>query len=235
MEPSYDAKHRRDKLSSKTEHGLLGYNSIEEYISMNLPNRITSIRLFLVLINILILIYPYQNVPTIQFLGSTTNLVYLIAGFIFIVASITDFLDGFLARKLNLITNLGKFLDPVADKVLTNTTLIILMITPVWISYPQVTIPLWAVLIMVVRDLIIDALRMIGVSQGKIIAANIFGKVKTFFQMITLIFVFFNGAFLSNLALPIGWSVTEVMIYITAFTSLISIIVYLYQNRHVFH
>jgi CDP-diacylglycerol---glycerol-3-phosphate 3-phosphatidyltransferase len=202
---------------------------------MNLPNRITSIRLFLVFVNILILIYPYQNVSNIQFLGSTTNLVYFIAGLIFIVASITDFLDGFLARKLNLITNLGKFLDPVADKVLTNTSLIILMMTPSWISYSHVTIPLWAVLIMVTRDLIIDALRMIGVSQGKIIAANIFGKVKTFFQMITLIFVFFNGAFFSNLGLPIGWSVTEMMIYLTALTSLVSLVVYVYQNRHVFY
>ena len=207
---------------------------------MNLPNKITSIRLVLVFLGLGILIFPYHQVidgPIVAFplFGTETNAVYLIVGIMFIVASFTDFLDGYLARKLNLVTNLGKFLDPVADKVLTNGALIALMIQPDWIDYPQITIPLWAVLIMVIRDLIIDALRMIAVEQKKVIAANIYGKVKTFFQMITIIMVFFNNPFFSVLPLPIGFSITEMLMYISAALSFISLVVYLKENLHVLH
>jgi CDP-diacylglycerol--glycerol-3-phosphate 3-phosphatidyltransferase len=163
------------------------------------------------------------------------NLIYFIVGFIFILASITDFFDGYLARKLNLVTNLGKFLDPVADKVLTNGALIALLINPSFIQYEHITFPLWAVLIMVIRDLIVDTLRMIAIEQKKVISANIYGKVKTFFQMITIIFVFFNNPFFSQLPLPPYFSVTEIMIYISAGLSLLSLGMYLKDNIHVLY
>jgi CDP-diacylglycerol--glycerol-3-phosphate 3-phosphatidyltransferase len=207
---------------------------------MNLPNKITSLRLILVFLGLGILVFPYHLVidgpiHVYPLFGTEVNAVYLIVGIMFIVASFTDFLDGYLARKLNLVTNLGKFLDPVADKVLTNGALIALMLRPEWIDYTHLTIPLWAVLIMVIRDLIIDALRMIAVEQKKVIAANLYGKVKTFFQMITIILVFFNNPFFSSLLMPLGFSITEIFIYISSGLSLVSLVVYLKENRHVLH
>lgn len=205
---------------------------------MNLPNKITTLRLILVFIGFIILIFPYPeslNMPVLNIFQTEIHLIYLIVGFIFIIASITDFFDGYLARKLNLVTNLGKFLDPVADKVLTNGALIALLITPNYIQYDHITFPLWAVLIMVIRDLIIDALRMIAIEQKKVISANIFGKVKTFFQMITIILVFFNNPFFAQIPLPPYFSVTEIMVYISAGLSFISLIVYLKENMHVLY
>lgn len=205
---------------------------------MNLPNKITTLRLILVFVGFVIFIFPYpasMNIPVLNIFQTEIHVVYVIVGSIFIIASITDFFDGYLARKLNLVTNLGKFLDPVADKVLTNGALIALLMTPSFVQYDHITFPLWAVLIMVIRDLIIDALRMIAVEQKKVISANIFGKVKTFFQMITIILVFFNNPFFSQLPLPQYFSVTEIMIYISAGLSLLSLVMYLKDNIYVLY
>lgn len=205
---------------------------------MNLPNKITTLRLILVFIGFIVLLFPYPETMDIAVLNiflTEINLIYFIVGIIFILASITDFFDGYLARKLNLVTNLGKFLDPVADKVLTNGALIALLITPSFIQYEHITFPLWAVLIMVIRDLIVDTLRMIAIEQKKVISANIYGKVKTFFQMITIIFVFFNNPFFAQLPLPPSFSVTEIMIYISAGLSLLSLVMYLKDNIHVLY
>jgi CDP-diacylglycerol---glycerol-3-phosphate 3-phosphatidyltransferase len=205
---------------------------------MNLPNKITTLRLILVFIGFLMLTFPYPettNTFVLEIFQTQIHGIYFIVGLIFIIASITDFLDGYLARKLNLVTNLGKFLDPVADKVLTNGALIALLITPNFIEYDHLTFPLWAVLIMVIRDLIIDALRMIAIEQNKVISANIFGKVKTFFQMITIILVFFNNPFFAQLSLPPYFSVTEIMIYLSASLSLLSLVMYLKDNIHVLY
>ena len=114
-------------------------------------------------------------VPT---LGNTNiNLVYFIVFIIFVVASFTDFLDGYLARKNNQVTALGKFLDPVADKLLINSMIIFLCV-PNAISVGQINISVWCAIIFVARDIVVDALRFIAAQRNIVIAANIFGKMK---------------------------------------------------------
>ena len=201
---------------------------------MNLPNRITIARFILVLIMIGVMLFPYETVSNVN-LGSTLiPLPYFVALVLFVVASFTDFLDGYLARKLNLVTNFGKFLDPFADKVLTNSAFILLMITPNWVEIELIRVPAWIVIIMIIRDLAVDGIRMIGVSQGKIIAASKIGKLKTVMQIIAIISVFLNDAIFAFLNLPNGFTITDFILYLAALISLISLISYLYNNRGIF-
>ncbi len=202
---------------------------------MNLPNRITIARFMLVLIMIGVMLFPYETVSNVN-LGSTLiPLPYFVALVLFVVASFTDFLDGYLARKLNLVTNFGKFLDPFADKVLTNSAFILLMITPNWVEIEVIRVPAWIVIIMIIRDLAVDGIRMIGVSQGKVIAASKIGKLKTVMQIIAIIFVFLNDAMFAYLNLPNGFTITDFILYLAALVSLISLISYLYNNRGIFN
>jgi CDP-diacylglycerol---glycerol-3-phosphate 3-phosphatidyltransferase len=201
---------------------------------MNLPNKITSIRLGLVLFMIGILLFPYPTMANLPLGTTAIPVVYLIALVFFVLASFTDFLDGYLARKLKLITNLGKFLDPLADKMLTNAAFILLMVTPSWLTIEVIRVPVWVMLIMIIRDLAVDGIRMIGVAQGQVIAANRIGKVKTFLQIIAIIFVFLNDWPFAGLSLPPGFSITEILLYLAAIISLISLIAYLWANRSIF-
>jgi CDP-diacylglycerol--glycerol-3-phosphate 3-phosphatidyltransferase len=201
---------------------------------MNLPNRITSLRMVIVLVMIIVLLFPYPTMPMMRFGQTMIPLVYLIAGGLFLIASITDFLDGYLARKLKLITNFGKFLDPLADKILTNSAFILLMMSPAWLEVDIILIPPWVVIIMIIRDLVIDGIRMIGVSQGRVIAANSIGKVKTFLQIIAILLVFVNDWPFAWLGLPIGLTITDLVIYAAAATSFASLWVYVIANWSVF-
>jgi CDP-diacylglycerol--glycerol-3-phosphate 3-phosphatidyltransferase len=198
---------------------------------MNLPNKLTTGRIIMVFLMVIVLLYPFEVMPNLVFNDRPIPAVYLFSLIIFILASITDFLDGYLARKLKLITNLGKFLDPLADKLLTNSLLILLMITPVWlVATPILRVPAWAVIIMITRDLTVDGIRMIAVTEGKVLAANVFGKVKTFLQIFAIIFYLLNDALFASLSLPIGWSITEVTLYVAAIASLLSLINYVQQG-----
>jgi CDP-diacylglycerol--glycerol-3-phosphate 3-phosphatidyltransferase len=202
-----------------------------ERTTMNLPNKLTTGRIIMVFVMIGVLLYPYQAMPNFVVNGRPIPLVYLFSLAIFILASITDFLDGYLARKLNLITNLGKFLDPLADKLLTNSLLILLMMTPAWLVEPSMLrVPAWAVIIMITRDFTVDGIRMIAVTEGKVLAANVFGKVKTFLQIFAIIFYLLNDALFASLSLPSGWSITEVTLYVAAIASLLSLINYVQQG-----
>jgi CDP-diacylglycerol--glycerol-3-phosphate 3-phosphatidyltransferase len=198
---------------------------------MNLPNKLTTGRIIMVFVMVIVLLYPFEVMPNLVINNRPIPAVYLFSLIIFILASFTDFLDGYLARKLNLITNLGKFLDPLADKLLTNSLLILLMVTPVWLqATPMLRVPAWAVIIMITRDLTVDGIRMIAVTQGKVLAANIFGKVKTFLQIFAIIFYLLNDALFASLSLPIGWSITEVTLYMAAIASLLSLVNYVQQG-----
>jgi CDP-diacylglycerol--glycerol-3-phosphate 3-phosphatidyltransferase len=198
---------------------------------MNLPNKLTTGRIIMVFVMIAVLLYPYQTMPSIIFNNRPIPMVYLFSLVVFILASITDFLDGYLARKLKLITNLGKFLDPLADKLLTNSLFIFLLITPDWLLVaPILRVPVWAVIIMIIRDFIVDGIRMIAVAEGKVLAANMFGKVKTFLQIFAIIFYLLNDALFAWLGLPPGWSITEMTIYGAAIVSLLSLIKYVQQG-----
>ena len=198
---------------------------------MNLPNKLTTGRIIMVFLMVIVLLYPFEVMPNLVFNNRPIPAVYLFSFIIFILASITDFLDGYLARKLKLITNLGKFLDPLADKLLTNSLLILLMITPVWlVATPMLRVPAWAVIIMITRDLTVDGIRMIAVTEGKVLAANVFGKVKTFLQIFAIIFYLLNDALFASLSLPSGWSITELTLYAAAIASLLSLINYVQQG-----
>ena len=154
---------------------------------MNLPNRITVVRLFLTVVIILLLAIPFDffgfNFPKYEIDGIIVELNYLIAGGIFVIASLTDFLDGYIARKYNLVTDTGKMLDAIADKVLVSPILILLACN----GYIPVFIPV----IYITRDIVVDAIKMQSASKGKVVAAIKSGKWKTAAMMVGLVLVFF--------------------------------------------
>jgi CDP-diacylglycerol--glycerol-3-phosphate 3-phosphatidyltransferase len=198
---------------------------------MNLPNKLTVARIILVVLMIGIMLYPFTGMPSLVVNTRPIPALYFLILILFILASITDFFDGFLARKLKLITNLGKFLDPLADKMLTNSLFILLMVTPSWlIAEPMLRVPAWTVIIMIIRDLAVDGIRMMAVAQGKVLAANPFGKVKTFFQIFAIIFFLTNDALFATLNLPAGFSISEITLYVATGASLFSLIAYAVQG-----
>lgn len=154
---------------------------------MNLPNKITVVRLILTVVIILLLCIPFSyfgfNFPKYNVNGVVVELNYILAGFIFVIASLTDFLDGYIARKYNLVTDTGKMLDAIADKALVNPILIVLAAN----GFIPVIIPV----IYVTRDIIVDAIKMQAATRGKVQAAIKSGKWKTASMMIGLVLVFF--------------------------------------------
>ena len=204
---------------------------------MNLPTKLTLSRIVIVVVMLIGLftcdILCEAGVMTMPTLGPI-NVAYLVSFVLFIIASITDALDGKIARKYNLVTDMGKFLDPVADKLLVNLTLIYLAL-PHFKLGNQATIPLFCVIIMIGRDLIIDAFRLAAASKGSILAANIFGKLKTVFQMIAIPMVFLNSwpfAYFDG-----DWNnylrICNIAVYLATAMSLLSLIIYLKQNWHI--
>ena len=154
---------------------------------MNLPTKITVVRLILTVFILLLLCIPFSyfgfNFPKYDFYGVPVELNYIIAGVIFIIASLTDFLDGYLARKNNQVTDLGKMLDAIADKVLVSPVLIVLAAN----GFIPVIIPV----IYITRDIVVDAIKMQAAKSGKVQAAIKSGKYKTAFMMIGLSLTFF--------------------------------------------
>lgn len=203
-------------------------------MKINIPTKITIVRIVAVVILIVFLIVcsllPGDNAFRNMRLGdSGIYLVNLIAMIVFVIASATDYLDGHLARKWNQVTTLGKFLDPIADKMLVNT-LLIYLIFPVG----GVAIPWFCVAFMVLRDLVIDTMRFIAASKGKVVAANIFGKLKTVFQMVAIPFVLLGGWPFTYF--DSGWGygrICLILIYIATAMSIISGVIYVKQNANV--
>lgn len=146
---------------------------------MNLPNKLTVFRIILVPIMVII---PYLNVKG-EFLGISIS--WLIIDVIFIVASITDKLDGSIARSRNMVTNFGKFLDPIADKILVLAAMVMLV--------EMNKLPAWIPIIVLFREFVVSGYRLIAVEQGgKVIAASIWGKIKTATQMVAIILAFID-------------------------------------------
>ncbi len=146
---------------------------------MNLPNKLTVFRIFLVPIMVII---PYLNIQG-EFLGIPVS--WLIIDAIFIIASITDKLDGSIARKKNMVTNFGKFLDPIADKILVLAAMVMLV--------EMNKLPAWIPIIVLFREFVVSGYRLIAVEQGgKVIAASIWGKIKTATQMVAIILAFID-------------------------------------------
>jgi CDP-diacylglycerol--glycerol-3-phosphate 3-phosphatidyltransferase len=202
---------------------------------MNIPNKITLSRIAIVL-GLLIALFVLDLIPGISspVLGNSgINLIYLIVTIVFILGALTDKLDGSLARKWNQVTDLGKFLDPIADKMLVDSLLIWLIIPH--FATGNLTISLWCVLVMIIRDLVVDALRFIAASKGVVLAANIFGKMKTVFQMVAIPLVLLNGWPFSYFDL--SWNpalrIASFFVYAATLASFLSGMIYLWQNRKV--
>ena len=173
---------------------------------MNLPNKLTVVRMAIV---------PFF-VATLLMSGSNESLKW-IALILFVIASLTDFADGYIARKYNLVTNFGKFMDPLADKILTISGMICLI--------ELGRIPSWIVIIIVAREFIISGFRLIAAENGVVIAANYWGKFKTTFQMIMIILMIMNIPQLQILTNIVMWSALALTI--------ISLVTYINANKQV--
>lgn len=174
---------------------------------MNLPNKLTLLRVILI---------PFFIWSLMLNNGETQSFRY-IAVAIFIIASLTDLLDGKIARKYNLVTNFGKFMDPLADKLLVCSALICL------VALDQ--FPVWMAIIIVSREFIISGFRLIAVEQGLVIAASYWGKFKTTFQMIAIVLLILN--------IPALGTVATVMIWIALILTVVSLVDYIVKNHQV--
>ena len=173
---------------------------------MNLPNKLTVVRMVLV---------PFFVAALL--LSKTNDSLKWVALALFVIASLTDFADGYIARKYNLITNFGKFMDPLADKILTISGMICLI--------ELGRIPSWIVVIIVAREFIISGVRLVAAENGVVIAANYWGKFKTTFQMIMIILMIMN--------IPQLQILTDIVMWIALALTLISLWTYIMANKQV--
>lgn len=184
---------------------------------MNLPNKITCARLVLSVIVLIIMCLPWSifNIewPVYSILKvENVNLKYIVCGILFLIGSVTDFLDGYIARKYNLVTDFGKVMDAIADKVLVNGVLIIL-------AYDKM-LPLIVPVIIITRDIVVDSIKMASGNKGKVVAASWPGKIKTICMMIGVTLVFFYNmpfAFIAG-----GLRVDYLFVYIATIMSIVS-------------
>lgn len=166
------------------------------------------------------------------------NAIQLIVTILFISACITDAIDGHIARKKNIVTNFGKFMDPLADKFLVNSTLILLVSSQqYWGDIPTV-IPGLIVVLMVGRDIAVDGLRLLASKSGEVIAANIYGKIKTVMQMIVIPMILLSGFPYSLITLAGEYTdivniISTILLGLTCLMSVISGIIYIIKGKKV--
>lgn len=212
---------------------------------MNTPTKITLSRIVMIFVMLITLFVfglfgTHFPVCEIDLGGPKVSIVHIVCTVVFLVASFTDWLDGYLARKNNQVTDLGKFLDPIADKLLIDGMMIFLLVPQAYAPSHNrgvVTTSLLAfcVIAMIGRDLIVDALRLIAVTKNQVIAANIFGKMKTVFQMTAIPFLLLNGYPFSyfDRNWPGPFHIANILFYIATLMSIISGIIYIVQNHKV--
>lgn len=175
---------------------------------MNLPNKLTVFRVLLV--PVFVLIY-YSNIANSS----------LIAAIVFIIASLTDLLDGYIARKYNLVTNFGKFMDPLADKILVAAALILFV--------ESGTVPGWVLMVVIAREFIVSGIRLVAANNNITIAAGNLGKLKTATQMVSIVMILMNN-------FPLGMDsirVDMILLYISTILTVISGIEYVILNKDV--
>lgn len=190
---------------------------------MNLPNKLTTIRLIFVPLFVIIYLLPYQTlgvtIPTFDILSTQLSLLDIILFLIFVIASMTDFLDGYLARKNNLVTTFGKFIDPIADKLIVNTALLLLASS----DSISIVVPI----IMISRDIIVDAIRLVASQKQVVLAASLLGKAKTMTQMIAIALLLVHNVGFAVIGIPMD----QILICLATIISLISGIEYFMKNK----
>jgi len=170
---------------------------ISRHETFNLPNTITLLRISVVPFLFILLAQP----------GEFWSLIIAI---LFVIASITDFFDGYIARKYQMITTMGKFLDPIADKIIVNTAMILLI--------PIGRIPAWIVAITIIRDLIVDVIRSIASSEGIYIQASILGKQKTLAQIIAVTALIIHYSIFGINAHIVGTVILYIALFLTIYS-----------------
>jgi len=176
--------------------------------TMNLPNKLTTFRVILIPFFVFFMLAP-----------NMTGINHYIAAAIFIVASLTDLLDGKIARKYNLVTNFGKFMDPLADKLLVCSAMICLIQTG--------QLAAWIVVIIIAREFIISGFRLIASDNGVVIAASYWGKFKTTFQMLMVIVL------ILNVQMPFFQILGKILTYAALILTVVSLIDYIVKNKDV--
>ena len=174
---------------------------------MNLPNRITVFRIFMIpffVACMLIKEIPYNEI---------------IAGVIFIIAALSDLVDGKIARHYNLVTNFGKFMDPLADKLLVQSALICFL--------AKGLLPAWMVIVILSREFIISGFRLVAADKGIVIAAGIWGKLKTVFQMVMSVMLIFH------FILPVWQLLEQILIWGSLILTIVSLADYIVKNKDV--
>lgn len=187
---------------------------------MNLPNKLTISRICLIPLFIILLSVP-MDLGAWDIGGAELPITHFIAAIIFIFASTTDWVDGYIARKYNLITNLGKFLDPLADKLLVSAALIMLVQMELAAA--------WIVIIIISREFAVTGLRLVAAGEGIVLAAGQMGKLKTATQMIAIILLLLHNFPFSFINFPLG----TIMLYLALLFTVISGVDYFIKNKHV--
>ncbi|WP_100010898.1 CDP-diacylglycerol--glycerol-3-phosphate 3-phosphatidyltransferase [Lentibacillus sediminis] len=187
---------------------------------MNVPNKITLSRIFLIPVFIVLLSVPFNwgawNIGQAELPVS-----HFLAAILFIIASTTDWVDGYYARKYNLVTNLGKFLDPLADKLLVSAALILLV--------EMGLAPAWIVILIISREFAVTGLRLVAAGEGIVLAASSMGKLKTVTQIVATAALLLHNFPFSYIGFPFG----TIMLYAALFFTVYSGIDYFVKNWHV--
>jgi CDP-diacylglycerol--glycerol-3-phosphate 3-phosphatidyltransferase len=146
---------------------------------MNIPNKITVSRILLIPLFLIVMLVPFKW-GNLHLLGVDLPVTHFVGALIFIFASSTDWVDGYYARKHNLVTNMGKFLDPLADKLLVSAALIVL------VELNDIYAPSWIVIVIISREFAVTGLRLLLANEGEVVAANMLGKIKTWAQIVAI-------------------------------------------------
>ena len=194
---------------------------------MNLPNKLTIGRIIAAIIILIILVVPWYNLgiefPVYQIAGNIMiDLKYIIVGVLFVLAALTDFLDGHIARSRNIVTDFGKVMDAIADKVLVNGVLIMLA----YDGFISIAIPV----IIITRDIFVDSFKMASGKKGKVVAASFTGKAKTMCMMVGMALTLFYNLPFELIGINVGYA----LIIIATILSIISACQYYYNTKDTF-